>query len=200
MLIKKTMKPIEIITDGSYAHKTVGIGYVRLHPKKNNGKIGFTAKSKSTRLPRISKYGSQGAEALAVISALNELHEEGYSGDVVVYCDCNTITDHINGERKSFANPIKYIAEELDRCISRHSSVKAFHPRVATHLPKYLSAIAHNASAIESGANKREKTTPEYSGQFSSDICTKSARDSFHKAVNKTRRRGIKRQRAMAHP
>ena len=64
------MTAIEIITDGSYAKKTVGIGYVRLRPEKNNGKIGFTAESESTRLPRISKYGSQGAEALAVISAL----------------------------------------------------------------------------------------------------------------------------------
>ena len=65
------MKTIEIITDGSYARKKVGIGYVRLRPEKNNGQLGFTAQSNTIHLPKISKYGSQGAETLAVISALH---------------------------------------------------------------------------------------------------------------------------------
>jgi ribonuclease HI len=188
------MSTIEIITDGSYARKNVGIGYVRLRPEKNNGRLGFTAQSNAIRLPKISKYGSQGAEALAVISALNELNEEGYNGYVIIYCDCNSITDHINGERKKFAEPIKYIEEELDICISRHSSVKAFHPKVATHLPKYLSAIAHNASAMASGAKKREKTTPEYTGKFSSTESNLLTRKAFHKAANQDRRQRHKKR------
>ena len=114
----------------------------------------------------------------------------------IIYCDCNSVKNYINGSRIKFAAPIKYIAEELDVCISRHSSVQAFHPSDATHLPKYLSAIAHNASAMASGAEKREKTTPEYTGQFSSNESNLLTRKAFHKAANQTRQRQKKRRMA----
>lgn len=182
---------IEILTDGSYAKKTVGIGCVIINKNAESPTISFDAFSKAIYLPRISKYGSQGAEALAVIHALNTLYEKGYTGDIIVYCDCNVITDYINGPPQKFADDITHIKEELEQCITRHSSVTAQHPKHAKHLPWYLPAIAHNASAIASGANKREKTTPDYNGEFSSPISTKSVKDAFHrhsKTNNRNRR------------
>jgi ribonuclease HI len=184
---------VEIITDGSYARKTVGIGYVRMCPEKNNGNLGFVADSQGTKMPEISKYGSQGAEAFAVIAALDALHETGYEGDVIIYCDCSTITDYINGKPKKFADDIMHIAKDLDAHIELYTSVRALHPKSAKHLPRYLSAIAHNASAIESGANKREKTTPEYTGPYSSDFCTRTSRDAFYRGAKgrSAPRRGV---------
>jgi|GEM_PF-5171274 len=168
------MKAIEIITDGSYLGQKVGIGYVRIHPRNKDGDLEFTAKSDFLELCKPSHYGSQAAEAAAVIIALNELHDEDYTGDVLVYCDLIDLVKYINGQTNRVDPSIQLVFEELDNCIDRHSSVRALHPKSATDdIPKFLFAIAHNASAMESGAKKREKTTPEYYGKSMSEINTK---------------------------
>lgn len=181
------MKPIEIITDGSYVDGKVGVGYVRIKSIKFNGGCDFTADSDLLELSKKSPYGSQAAEAAAVIFALNSLDAEGYTGDVVIYCDLIDLVKYINGYKNRVDDSIQPVFDELDNCISRHNSVRSMHPKHAEQIPKFLCAIAHNASAMESGAKKREKTTPHYNGKYASNINTEDRNSKQAKAKRRLR-------------
>ncbi len=160
------MNVVEIITDGSYAYKNIGVGCIRIKEKNDNGEYNFVVTSGAFRAPKISSYGSQAAEAMAVIVALNELQKISYTDKVIIYCDLEPLSQYINGYRNRVDPSIKKIFDELDECLLRHTSVTSMHPKHATHLPNYLHAIAHNASATESGSRKRESTGEFYIGKY----------------------------------
>jgi len=181
------MRPIEIITDGSYVKGTIGVGCVRANFQENGELDDFKADSYVLKLQQQSHYGSQAAEAEAVIFALDSLNEEGYTGDVIIYYDLIDLVKYINGHENRVDDSIQSVFDELDNCISRHSSVQSMHPKHADHIPQFLCAIAHNASAMGAGAKKREKTTPHYTGKYASHINTKDRDTKQRKAKRSSR-------------
>jgi|GEM_PF-6297937 len=101
------MRPIEIITDGSYVKGTIGVGCVRANFQENGELDDFKADSYVLKLQQQSHYGSQAAEAEAVIFALDSLNEEGYTGDVIIYYDLIDLVKYINGHENRVDDSIQ---------------------------------------------------------------------------------------------
>ena len=138
---------IEIITDGSYANHIMGIGYVRIVKQFEDDSYDLISGSAQFNKKKAKAYGSQAAEAMAVACALDDLNTTGYDGDVIIYCDLNSLEQYINGEACRIDAKIQYIYDELDQQLDNFSSVGAMHPKHAKHLSPDLHKIAHNLSA-----------------------------------------------------
>ena len=152
------MGELNIVCDGSYKPGVIGLGWLKY---TTDGEI---ADVKSVRLQSKSlrtKHGGQIAELLAAIFAIKAQSAES---NIQLWTDNEFVADCFNKGSLTLSDT-EEIREYFDQTLAMYHSMDVRLRSEDSVIPRHAFAVAHNASAVASGAAKRECTLP-YTDEF----------------------------------